>query len=60
MKRLLTITVMLVALCCISNADNAKFLRLTAVNENIIRVQATPENQFPEKQSLIIDKKISA
>ena len=60
MKRLLIITVMLAALCCTSNADNAKFIRLTAVNENIIRVQATPENQFPEKQSLIIDKKISA
>ena len=32
----------------------AQVVRLQVVNDNIIRVQATPENKLPEKQSLII------
>ncbi len=34
--------------------DGAKMVRLEVVNENIIRVRATPEETFPEKTSLII------
>ncbi len=34
--------------------DGARQVRLQVINENIIRVQATPEMAFPEKQSLII------
>jgi alpha-D-xyloside xylohydrolase len=34
----------------------AQVVRLQVVNDNIIRVQATPENKLPEKQSLIIVK----
>ena len=34
----------------------AKVVRLQIVNDHIIRVQATPERQLPEKQSLIIVK----
>ncbi len=34
----------------------AQVIRLQVVNDNIIRVQATPENKLPEKQSLIIVK----
>ena len=33
----------------------AKVVRLQIVNDHIIRVQATPERQLPEKQSLIIE-----
>ena len=32
----------------------AQVVRLQVVNDNIIRVQATPEDRFSEKQSLII------
>ena len=35
-------------------AEGAKVVRLQVVNDHIIRVQATSENQLPEKQSLII------
>ena len=35
-------------------------VRLQVVNDNIIRVQATPENKLPEKQSLIIVKQTQA
>ena len=34
--------------------DGAKMVRLEVVNENIIRVRATPEETFPEKTSIII------
>ncbi len=34
--------------------DGAKMVCLEVVNENIIRVRATPEETFPEKTSLII------
>ena len=34
--------------------DGAKLVRLEVVNENIIRVRATSESSFPEKQSLMI------
>ncbi len=37
-------------------AGGAQVVRLQVVNDNIIRVQATPETQLPEKQSLIIVK----
>ena len=37
-------------------AGGAQVVRLQVVNDNIIRVQATPEAQLPEKQSLIIVK----
>ena len=37
-------------------AGGAKVVRLQIVNDHIIRVQATPERQLPEKQSLIIVK----
>ena len=36
------------------NGNGAKLLRLQVVNDNIIRVEATAENQFPVKTSLII------
>ena len=35
-------------------ADAPQQVRLQVVNDKIIRVQATPESQFPAKQSLII------
>lgn len=35
-------------------ADGAKMVRLQIINNNIVRVQATPGMSFPEKQSLII------
>ena len=35
-------------------AGGAKVLRLQVVNDNIIRVQATSDEQLPQKQSLII------
>ena len=38
----------------------AQVVRLQVVNDNIIRVQATPENKLPEKQSLIIVKQTQA
>ena len=38
----------------------AQMVRLQVVNDNIIRVQATPENKLPEKQSLIIVKQTQA
>ena len=38
----------------------AQVVRLQVVNDNIIRVQATPENKLPEKQSLIIVKQAQA
>ena len=37
-------------------ADGAHLVRLQVVGDRIIRVQATPEAQLPEKQSLIIVK----
>jgi alpha-D-xyloside xylohydrolase len=36
--------------------DGARIVRLQVVSDNIIRVQATPDTQLPEKQSLIIVK----
>jgi alpha-D-xyloside xylohydrolase len=39
-----------------AEAGGAKVVRLQIVNDHIIRVQATPERQLPEKQSLIIVK----
>ncbi len=35
-------------------ADGPQLVRLQVVNDNIIRVQATPASQFPEKKSLMI------
>ena len=35
-------------------ANGPKVVRLQIINDNIIRVQATPESSVPEKQSLII------
>ncbi len=37
-----------------ASANGAKTVRLQVVNDNIIRVQATPENALPQKESLII------
>ncbi|MBR5688637.1 MAG: DUF5110 domain-containing protein [Prevotella sp.] len=37
-----------------ASADGAKTVRLQVVNDNIIRVQATPESTLPKKESLII------
>ena len=37
-------------------AKGAKTVRLQVVNDKIIRVVATPEDKFPEKQSLIVVK----
>ena len=39
-----------------AKAGGAKVVRLQVVNDRIIRVQATPETQLPEKQSLIVVK----
>ena len=39
-----------------AEAGGARMVRLQVVNDHIIRVQATPERQFPEKQSLMIVK----
>ena len=35
-------------------ADGVKNIRLQVINDNIVRVRATPENVFPEKTSLIV------
>ena len=35
-------------------ANGAKWVRLQVMNDNIIRVEATPEDDFPSKTSLII------
>lgn len=37
-----------------TNGYGAKLLRLQIVNDNIIRVEATAEKQFPDKKSLIV------
>ena len=37
-----------------AKANGARLVRLQVINENIIRVEATAEDQFPEKQSLIV------
>lgn len=37
-------------------AKGAKTVRLQVINDKIIRVVATPEDKFPEKQSLIVVK----
>ena len=34
--------------------NGAKWVRLQVLNDNIIRVEATPEDEFPSKTSLII------
>ena len=37
-----------------SNNSGAKLVRIEVINENIIRVSASPEEQFPGRESLVI------
>lgn len=58
MKRNLLLLIGLLVCSTVMAQTLTRLVRLTVINDNIIRVQATPEDVFPQKSSLIIEPSV--